>query len=344
MLLPTGTMAALSRPRLRFWLTLFGQLTLLFVVGEIAARLVLDQKPNQRLDPRYGVIPLGDQLVVHSSEGFSRSRTNRFGHFDSDTSMPARADGVLVVGDSFTEARQVPLSARFTERLQVETGRPVYNVGHSGWSPVNASAFLEAETANFAPSATFVQISGNDVADFFDKRRLRLREVDGSFQIDSKQRPLRVAGWRRLVRHSVLAESLIMAGAAVLFSGDGEAGDAGGNACERMTDKQARAARWVVGQLARAPIPPALLYLPSLDYRAGCRDVCVVARNEFALAALDAGIAFIDTTPGLCAAFERTGQPANGFWNTRPGTGHLNELGHRVVAETIAHYLERAGR
>ncbi len=334
-------MAVQSRPRLRYWLTVLGQLAVLFALGEFAARLVLDRKPHQRLDPRYGVVPLGDQLVVHSSEGFSRSRTNRLGHFDVELPSPDRAGGLLVVGDSFTEARQVPLSERFTERLAAQTGRPVFNVGHSGWSPVNAVAFLAAETSTFSPKTALVQISGNDVADFFDKRRLRLREVDGTFQIDPKQRPVRVARWRRLVSHSVLAESLIMAGAAVIFGGSGAADDAGGNACERMTEKQARATRWVVSELARAPVVPALLYLPSLSYRPSCRDACVAARNEFAIAALGAGVTFIDTTPALCAAFERTGQPPNGFWNTRPGTGHLNALGHRVVAEVIAEHLAR---
>ena len=52
----------------------------------------------------------------------------------------------------------------------------------------------------------------------------------------------------------------------------------------------------------------------------------------------------VDVTPALCARFAETHQPLHGFWNTVPGTGHLNAEGHAVVARQLADALGAAPR
>jgi hypothetical protein len=47
------------------------------------------------------------------------------------------------------------------------------------------------------------------------------------------------------------------------------------------------------------------------------------------------GIGFINMGKEFCKFFERTGKFPRGFWNSRPGEGHLNEAGHKLVAQAI---------
>ena len=52
------------------------------------------------------------------------------------------------------------------------------------------------------------------------------------------------------------------------------------------------------------------------------------------------GIDVIDTGPRFLACYEGEHRLPYGFANTAPGSGHLNAVGHRIVAEEIISYLE----
>ena len=52
------------------------------------------------------------------------------------------------------------------------------------------------------------------------------------------------------------------------------------------------------------------------------------------------GIDVIDTGFRFQKLYETEGQLPYGFANTAPGEGHLNALGHRILAEEIIAYLE----
>lgn len=46
-------------------------------------------------------------------------------------------------------------------------------------------------------------------------------------------------------------------------------------------------------------------------------------------------IPVIDMTKPMADHFENTYEPSYGFANTKPGEGHLNEVGHRLIAEAV---------
>jgi hypothetical protein len=52
-------------------------------------------------------------------------------------------------------------------------------------------------------------------------------------------------------------------------------------------------------------------------------------------------IAFVNLTRILIENFNETGNFSRGFVNAKPGYGHFNENGHRIIAKGIADYIQR---
>ena len=336
---------------MRTWLATAALVVATLAVFELLCRWFIGFAPRERFDPRYDRLPRPDQPTVQSHEGFSHGRTNELGHLDETMPSPLPPDGILVIGDSFTEARHVARAERFTDRLGALLHRRVYNVGHTGWSPINALGFLTAERARFAPATVIVQISGNDAKDLVTAKRPHVVRRDGELAIvwparEKTGMAARITAAREAISaRSALAGDVLVAALTLLKAGGGDDEAAGASdepSCGRPDPLVAEAMPWLLGELGRAHPDVRLLYLPSLDYHAGCVDRCAASRAIFRAAAEARAMPMIDVTEAMCAWFARTRQPLNGFANTVPGTGHFNADGHDVIARQLA--AELAGR
>lgn len=58
-------------------------------------------------------------------------------------------------------------------------------------------------------------------------------------------------------------------------------------------------------------------------------------KDAFLKCCEDNGVKVIDATPGMIFAYKENFEFSYGFSNTKPGEGHLNKIGHRIIAETI---------
>jgi hypothetical protein len=254
--------------------------------------------------------------------------------------MPASPppDGILVIGDSYTEARHVAQSERFSNQLGQQLRRRVYNAGHAGWSPLNALGYLRAELPRFRPATVVVQVSGNDLADVVAAKRARVELRGDRFEIVWPTRG-GSSGIRETLSRSAFAGQMISS-VAGLFGGKRD-DEAGGEAnCATPSSLAVSAMPWIFGELARTHRDVRIVYIPKLEYHGTCNDTCVVSRVVLERAAQRAGLRFVDPTAAMCARFAATRQPLNGFWNTIPGTGHLNADGHAVVAALLAETFE----
>jgi hypothetical protein len=325
----------------KFWLQVLAWLALLFGGLELASRRWLGHAPREQYDPQFDRLTAPDQVIVWADEGWSRSRTNELGHADAPMPATPPPDGILVIGDSYTEARQVSRDERFTDRVGRALGRRVYNVGHTGWSPLNALGFLQSpELAKFAPKTVVVQISGNDLGDMVTKSRPHLVGDAAPYTVqlpprEKKGMAARLNQLRLSVSRSAVAGNLVVAALKLFQGGKGE-GDAGAVGCNAPDPRAIAALPWLFDSLHRAHPDVRLLYLPQIDYHHGCVDECAASRHAFELAAATAQLPLIDTTAPICARFAETHQPLNGFWNTVPGTGHYNAEGHEVIAGVLA--------
>ncbi|MBW2619228.1 MAG: hypothetical protein JRC92_10170 [Deltaproteobacteria bacterium] len=94
----------------------------------------------------------------------------------------------------------------------------------------------------------------------------------------------------------------------------------------------------------RAERPLVIVYAPGLPTLKGGRLV----RGEevrplvdlFAAQCRQADLGFLDLAPVFVRSFEETGLFPCGFNNGRPGAGHFNAHGQRLIAEAICDYIE----
>lgn len=62
--------------------------------------------------------------------------------------------------------------------------------------------------------------------------------------------------------------------------------------------------------------------------------------RAFAEACGRGGAGFLDMGPAFRSFHQQTGRFPSGFFNSPPGSGHLNEDGHQLVAQAVARYLQ----
>jgi hypothetical protein len=88
-----------------------------------------------------------------------------------------------------------------------------------------------------------------------------------------------------------------------------------------------------------------IVYVPHVPRIEGNQIVCDDPDwplvSQFAASCRDAGIDFINLHESFVRHYDATGEFPRGFPNSRPGDGHLNVVGHRLIAETLCAHLEK---
>jgi hypothetical protein len=296
-------------------------------------------------DPRYGFVQPPHVRIVHSSEGWSETRTNALGLFD-DELAPYPAHRALLLGDSFAEALQVPRDDSFQRVAErADPGWEIVNAGISGRSPIQYADWLDEWDARLRPQVVLVQINDGDVDDL----AFALAHPGSNGMIEAlgggDERGVRRMA-HELLRHSALA-TLVWRRIKLLS----------GYEHERLVHRFTHLAAASAAVERHPPLDPRLgpmmdalvrrmathghrvvfVYVPGIDYFATpCAALYPERRAFFHAFAERNHVELIDPTEAFCAEFRRTGQPVHGFANSVMGSGHINRRGHRLVGEAIA--------
>src|SRR4051794_38997376 len=120
----SGRNRVASARRFRRWARLschaFIALLVLLALGEFGTRLCIGGPSPHLYDPEIGYRYRPGSELFQSKEGFSRTRFNELGLNDVPIAPTTDVCRVLVVGDSYTAALQLPMERNFTsiaERL-----------------------------------------------------------------------------------------------------------------------------------------------------------------------------------------------------------------------------------
>ena len=172
--------------------------------------------------PGVGAMLLPDTEVrwTNDIDFWTVSRTNRLGFLDREPPSPERAAEschVTVVGDSFVEAKEVPIADKFHVRLEEMAARalPALDVttsafGRAGTGQVNQLAFYDAYVRPLRPKLVVLVFVRNDYINNFplwtalhsgsDPEHLpyvsAARAGDGGFRLRPPD-----PDWRRFVLH-----------------------------------------------------------------------------------------------------------------------------------------------
>lgn len=323
----------------------------LLLLAEAGVRAFITSPSRQQPDAALGFTYQPDSLILQGREGFAANRLDAQG-FNDDID-PVAARRVLLLGDSFAEALQVPREQNFVELAEARLpGTEIINAARSGMGPGHFPVARQRFGAGTA--LTVLALNPTDLQDLHAhaagtmQGRDRLRDL--AMPVISRSALATFLSQRAMLLMRRAAETAPMASA-----------DAPPTAPETRPEAAPRAAAHDASVPAADPAdlaavtglldalsaqgPVALLWIPVLDYsRKPAPEAAYSAkvRVVFAEAAARLGLPFADAGPALAAAFAATGQPPTGFANSTPGEGHLNAAGHRAVATVLARLVAEA--
>ena len=173
--------------RLAGWnaLLLIAGLALIGLAGEAWLRWTVPFMPVQGHRPKKVFVPdvgrlLRPDSVVRWTNGldfWTVSRTNRLGFLDREPPSPERAAQgchIAMIGDSFVEAKEVPIADKFHVRLEEMAARelPTLDVttsafGRGGTGQINQLALYDAYARPLRPKLVVLVFVPNDFIDNF---------------------------------------------------------------------------------------------------------------------------------------------------------------------------------
>jgi len=334
------------------------------------------------VDPQLGWAPIPGAEGWHTREGRAHVRITEHGFRGVDV-PPGPHPGVLrvaVLGDSYTEAKQVALDEAFhahAERaLEGCLGRvEVLSFGVSGYGTAQELLLLRHRVWAWQPDVIVLAfLTGNDVSDNHPALRIsgdpaphfRLEgdalTLDESFRDSAWYRERSEGGvlreWRRRSR---LARLLGGLGRAPRQRQRGELGLSDEVYAPPASPEWEEAWAWTEATLVQmhrevealgarfflVTLTNAVQVDPDPAVRAAHARALDVEDLEYPdrrLAALGerAGFPVLGLVPPLRDHAERTGTHLHGFENTTLGSGHWNARGHRVAGEAIGAWLCRS--
>lgn len=286
--------------------------------------------------------------VLRTDEGYARFDMDVMGFNNDPLPSPLPASRLMVFGDSFVQSVQVMRPDNFISLLNLQLRDQyafAYNAGLAGSDPSYFPFLFEELNARVKARHVLLCLSENDISDL--KRWPLKKGADGHYTefVRGNETPDafgRLRAW--VYAHSALVthlkfrydlpvrqwvnekaewlESLVYAAplpASVDVSAD------------------ARAKwRFVLEYFLDRGITVTVLVMPVLESRVGgSAELDYQGIDALAAEAERMGVPVLDSNPAMVADFRATGIPAKGFANSIPGTGHMNQHGHRVLADVL---------
>ncbi len=336
-----------------------------FVVAWLAAlellvRAFLVTPSNIVADPQLGYMyrPDSTMLIESADAGFKRVTLNEFGLNDWPIGNDRRPR-IVVLGDSYVEAFQVPRAENFVSILGHDAPQFRFvNAGRSGLDPVTERMMLEKLAPRLHPAGVIMIVNAGDRFDFLNDH-LTVRRCGSPSAICAYRlppiSPVATTGIAGLARRSALvtflarrfqepvADELAQARALLLPSATAKAANlpAGGYRDEDFEDLLACVFRRI-----RARYPLIVVAVPNTDFGPGRLSTAPdggAFETAVARAAADSGATYFDAGPALEQAYRQSGQPPRGFAFNTPGAGHLNAAGHRTLARGLERELSIFG-
>lgn len=283
--------------------------------------------------------PYGTYLM--GTEGRGRHRVDSRGYLNPD--LPLADSPVIIVGSSFVQGKEVSAGKRFADLMNaalVPGGDrlKVYTVSQDGFYLPQIARCFPALVAEF-PSAETIIIETN-LTDF------SARELTDALEQptpDPQQQGAQLwAGYSPLRRTAMRVKETLPILTLGKLQLTAMLGSSAGTAEEEIPASQAHYD--AVAALLRSQFDGRLilLYHPDVSIEHD-GSLSVTAKEQEALlreACQRNGITFLDAGDAWLQAYADSSTVPYGFSNTAMGSGHLNESGHRVLAELLLEALK----
>lgn len=278
-----------------------------------------------------------NKLWSDMSEGWGFGKTNSLGYIDTDYTVPQSPD-ILVLGSSHTEALQIPSNENFvslTEQLLAtdadsQNDYSCLNLGVSGHTFATTISNLPYLVKNFDGTKYLVIETSN-----FNYSVAELEKMlAGGFHQETKEKSAIYKLAQKIPYLRLLANQ---------YSGT-KNNDATATAVSAEYDSQAyreafsAVARFVADTAEAEGFRVIFLYHTQNPIGNDGSEAPAYINEQLDIVQSicdENGICLINTVPIFTEHFAKTFEHAYGFANTRPGFGHLNGVGHKLLANAL---------
>jgi hypothetical protein len=355
--------------RFKNFTSLLAALLSALIVWEILLEVLVEKSPGSTIHPILGKITNAG-TSVRGSEGFSRTEINSLGMRGEEiTQKKLKEYRILILGDSFTLGFQLSdhkiysylLEAKLSERLinnknkfnKNYTKITTINAGREANSPANYIKLGDFYKNLINPDFVVVQINEGDFSqDLFDNNKmeyylvkennnLKLVRNENSFSFDplSQMFLKNFPNLRFVLKYSVLR----VGGKNIQGLLKEKRNELDKTQSQNQKDKSQKSfegINWVIENMKDKYPNLVVLYFPDIDYSNVKKNPSEI---ELFLEKVTTqhNVHFVNMREDFINYYRVYHQPAHGFNNTVPGTGHANEIGHELAAENLASLFER---
>ena len=313
------------------------------LVWEVILENCVLREPGGVNSPILGRI-LKPGIYLQGTEGYCKTRMSSLGMRGPEI-LPKRAAEyrILMLGDSLTEALQVSDDKTFVHLLQTElarnTGREIrtINAGRNGASPAYYIHLSNFYHSFMDPDYVIIEILEDFTTRVFDKTKEFYVKKEGAEYVTATNfRDYYI--WQMFPSFKLIKPFVALSTFKIAL-----------NAIPMMLDKRKNNMAtteqggmpaifygdiidWTLKTLKNDYPRMAILYITVNKPESNIESLLKLSAGKYDLDIINMRPIFANYYLTHC-------QPVNGFDNTIPGEGHLNEIGHAIVANCLADYF-----
>ncbi len=313
---------------------------------ELLLRVALVSPSAQVFDPTYGSRTLPHARIIQSDEGYTRAITNSDGYLDDEATPTASGRRVLLVGDSYSEAKQVAPSAAF-HRIAEQYGADIeiINTARGGWYQPHYLHWLGENASKYHPDLILIQVNDGDLLQFSTGENFRWTRDEHSAWAMRVPHPIQPTGssyrlrqW--MMHHSSLFTFAYRRAKILLTQEEQRLKHKFVGVPEPSSSDSSDAVEWMRSlhaEFLRLGVPIVYLYIPQISYdKTPAEPKYPDSWRMYQEFASDTEVDLLDATEVLLNSFAESGQPGHGFHNSVMGGGHMNARGHLAVGRFLA--------
>ena len=290
-------------------------------------------------------------LLVHGTEGYSISKIDSRGYVNLD--KPLADSYVLMMGSSHTQGKEVPEDKRYSALVSEQIANDgllhAYDIACDGNTLATQIKYFDAAVKAF-PNAEVITIEISDtdcsieaLEDALDQ--IKYDPMDSAARFSELSLSSRLKNIIKVYMPLATKIKRDMEAAQEAAKKNDEADDNE----EAIIDSEGYLITFnkALGLIrSECDNPIVIVYHPDIIINSDATislEYCETW-ELFKKACENNNVDVIDSGEDFLLHYEKNGEMPYGFLNTRLGSGHLNRVGHKIIADEIVEYLGGLGR
>ncbi len=327
---------------------IFLQWTAAIVVGFFVVNLLcfFYERPTGWIETPNGPGPAGwnpQTVLVHGTEGFGIIKTDENGYINQPGAL--QKSYVLCMGSSHTQGKELSINENYTSLINAhfskgEGSLAAYNIACDGnFLPTLIKHFPAAVQAFPDAAVVTIEISSTDFSAEELNDALQQVEYDENQSIKNQ---IQYMGFKDelkiFIKEYFPLISLVKSKLETSSTNDKNV------SVEKTDNNDAAIALEKSLKLMRSQYAGEIIFIyhsqTLIEKDGSISFVDDELFSEFANACENNNIRLVDMRPVFVEHYENEKEIPYGFANTKPGNGHLNKLGHRLIADSLIPYIE----